>query len=33
MFEFVRRHYKAVIWLMIISFFLTLIPSVIFLVK
>ncbi len=27
MFDFFRRHYKAIIWLMIFSFLLTLVPS------
>jgi hypothetical protein len=30
MLDFFRRHYKVVIWLMILSFFLTLVPSVFF---
>jgi hypothetical protein len=29
--DFFRKHYKAIIWLMIFSFLLTLIPSIFFL--
>jgi hypothetical protein len=33
MFAFIRKHYKVVIWLMIASFLLTLIPSVVFMLR
>ena len=33
MLDFFRRHHKAVIWVMILSFLLTLIPSVFFFVR
>jgi hypothetical protein len=32
MIEFFRRHYKVIIWIMIASFLVTLIPSVIFMI-
>jgi hypothetical protein len=31
--EFFRKHHKVVIWLMILSFLVTLIPSLFFLLK
>jgi|GEM_PF-2991369 len=33
MMDFFRRHYKAIIWVMILSFLLTLVPSVFFLMR